>query len=70
MEGMRKRLGLAGVRFIYYSCPRCGHDEIFVDVHALPGESTHEFERRRDELAVAVREYHGEKTEVILSERR
>ncbi|MBM4071608.1 MAG: hypothetical protein FJ271_22155 [Planctomycetes bacterium] len=69
MEGMRKRLGLTGVRFVYYCCPGCGYDEIFVDEHPLPGEAADDFERRRDLLAAAVRESHGEHVEVVLTER-
>lgn len=69
MEGMRKRLGLEGARFLYYSCPDCGYDEIFVDVHPLPDEGAADFQRRREELSAAVLDFHGEKIEAVLSER-
>ncbi len=69
MEADRKALGLEGVRFLYYSCPKCGIDEIFVDIHPLEGEGAAAFRRRRKDLETAVRDFHGEKVEVVLSER-
>jgi hypothetical protein len=69
MEADRKSLGLEGVRFLYYSCPACGFDEIFVDIHPLEGETAADFRRRRRELEKAVRDFHGDHIEVVLSER-
>lgn len=69
MEADRKALGLEGVRFLYYSCPACEFDEIFVDIHPVDGEKPHEFRRRRQELEKAVREFHGERIEAVLSVR-
>jgi DNA-directed RNA polymerase subunit RPC12/RpoP len=69
MEADRKAYGLEGVRFLYYSCPECGFDEIIVDIHPLEGEGADDFLRRRGELEKAVREFHGEKVEAVLSER-
>ena len=69
MEADRKALGLEGVRFLYYSCPACRHDEIFVDIHPLEGELAEDFFRRRKDLEAAVRDFHGNKVEVVLLDR-
>jgi hypothetical protein len=69
MEADRRAWGLEGVRFLYYSCPECDLDEIFVDIHPLEGELADDFLHRRHELEEAVREFHGEKVEAVLSER-
>jgi hypothetical protein len=69
MEADRKAFGLEGVRFLVYSCPECGFDEIFVDIHPLAGEGADEFHRRRQDLEIAVRDFHGDKVEAVLSER-
>jgi hypothetical protein len=55
MEADRKAAGLAGIRFLYYSCPDCGIDDIFVDVLPLEGERPEEFRRRREEMEAVVR---------------
>ena len=34
MEAERRAFGLQGVRFLYYHCPDCHTDDIFIDVHA------------------------------------
>jgi hypothetical protein len=69
MEADRKRLGLEGVRFLYYSCPDCKHDDIFLDVHHREGETPEEFQARRDALELAVRQTHSETVEVTITER-
>ncbi|HVK10148.1 MAG TPA: hypothetical protein VM597_15375 [Gemmataceae bacterium] len=58
MEAERKAAGLAGVRFLYYHCPGCDTDDIFVDVLPLEGETTDDYLRRRDALEATVRELH------------
>lgn len=60
MERERKAAGLEGVRFLYYHCPSCGTDDIFVDVLPLDGESAQDFQRRREELEAVVRRLHAE----------
>jgi len=70
MEAHRKALGLEGVRFLYYSCPGCGFDEIFVDIHPLDGEKPEDFRRRRRDLETAVRDFHGDGIKAVLSEWR
>jgi len=50
MEAERRAAGLEGVRFLYYSCPQCGTNDIFVDVLSRPGESPDDFDARRREM--------------------
>ena len=69
MEADRKSLGLEGVRFLYYTCPDCKHDDIFLDIHHLEGESPEAFQKRREALEAAVRQTDAEKVEVTITER-
>jgi hypothetical protein len=69
MEAQRKALGLEGVRFLYYTCPACGCADIFVDVHHLENETAEAYQKRRAELEAAVRQVHGEKTAVVITDR-
>ena len=55
LEADRKAAGLKGVRFLYYRCPGCGTDDIFVDILPRDGEFAEDYERRRDELEAVVR---------------
>jgi hypothetical protein len=69
MEAERHAYGLEGVHFLYYRCPDCGFDDIFVDVHPLEGESDEDFRRRRDELDAAARRVDAPRVEIVLVER-
>jgi hypothetical protein len=69
MEAERKALGLEGVRFLYYHCSRCGHADIFVDLHPLDGESVENFTKRRDELEAAIQQFHADNVGVTLTQR-
>jgi hypothetical protein len=69
MEADRKRLGLEGIRFLYYTCPGCKHDDIFLDILHLDGETPEQFQQRRDALEEAIRATESEKVEVTLTER-
>ncbi len=68
MEGFRKVLALDGVRFLYYSCAECGHDDVFVDIRLLPGEDQAGLDRRREDAETMVLECHGNKVETVFSE--
>jgi hypothetical protein len=68
MEKDRKALGLEGVRFLYYHCPGCGRDAIFLDLLHRVGETDQEFRARRAELETAVRAVHARQVAVILNE--
>src|SRR5207244_6629551 len=69
MEADRKRLGLEGVHFLYYTCSACGHDDIFLDILHLEGESPEEFQKRREGLEAAVRQTDAEPVKVTITER-
>jgi hypothetical protein len=69
MEAERKAMGLEGVRFLYYTCPDCGHGAIFLDLHHLEGESPEEFTRRRAELESVVDQVHADHVAVVITER-
>jgi hypothetical protein len=69
MEADRKVLGLEGVRFLYYRCPYCGLDAIFIDLIRRAGESSDDFHDRRAGLESAVRQVHSENVGVVLTER-
>ncbi len=58
MESERKAAGLEGVRFLYYHCPACGHDDIFVDILPLPDEAHEDYVARRDAMEAVVRQLH------------
>jgi hypothetical protein len=69
MEADRKALGLEGARFLYYSCPGCGRDAIFLDILRRDGETEEEFQRRRDELEAAVGQVQAEHVKVVLKQK-
>ena len=54
MEEARRASGLEGLRFLYYNCPKCGHDNLFLEVAPVAGESNHEFRVRKKKLARVV----------------
>ena len=74
MEADRKAAGLSGIRFVYYRCPDCGIDDIFVDVLPLEGELPEEFHRRREEMEAVVQRVRDEgasgKVEAVVMEVR
>lgn len=59
MEAERKAAGLEGVRFVYYRCPGCGADSIFVDILPRDGEPAADFEGRRGAMEAVVRGLHS-----------
>jgi hypothetical protein len=66
MEAGRRAAGLEGVRFLYYSCPQCGTNDIFVDVLPRPGESPEDFEARRREMEDVARGLPRDVAEVVV----
>lgn len=68
MEAERAKLGLQGVRFLYYRCPGCGLADIFVDVLPLEGEPEETFRQRRAELEQTVRQMHADGVKVVVAE--
>jgi hypothetical protein len=69
MEADRRALGLEGVRFLYYRCPACGRDDIFLDLLRRPGEADAEFAQRRRAMEEAVRRARPQGVEVVVTER-
>ena len=69
MEATRKALGLQGVVFRFYTCSRCGTDDIFLDMRPLDGENDAAFQARRDGLEEAIRDTHLEHAAVVIVER-
>jgi hypothetical protein len=70
MEAERRASGLEGVRFLYYHCPACDFDDIFVDIHPLEGESDEEFRQRREALEAAARRVHADEVKIVVADRR
>jgi hypothetical protein len=58
MEAERKAARLEGVRFLYYHCPACDTDDIFVDILPLEGESHDSYLERRNAMEAVVRQLH------------
>jgi hypothetical protein len=68
MEQARVSMGLEGVRFRYYTCPRCGHDHVFLEIVPLPGETSEELHCRKKELATDVEDVRAFRTTVLVVE--
>jgi hypothetical protein len=66
MEAARLSMGLDGVCFRYYTCPRCGHDHVFLEVTALPGETGQEFQGRKEALARDLRDVTALRTSILV----
>jgi hypothetical protein len=66
MEGERRAAGLEGVRFLYYSCPECGTNDIFVDILPRPGESPDDFRARQEEMEEVARGLPRAEAEVVV----
>ena len=67
MESERKAAGLVGVRFMYYHCPPCGADDIFVDILPRDGEFAGEYETRRAEMEAVVRALHSDRVAAVVN---
>lgn len=68
MEAARNSLGLEGVLFRYYTCPRCGHDSLYLELGQLPGEIREDVERRKEAIARVIEDIQFERTSVVLVE--
>lgn len=66
LEAGRRAHGLEGVKFLYFRCPACGMDDIFVAVHPLETEFIQDFEARRDAMEKVVRGLHAEGVEAVV----
>jgi ribosomal protein S27AE len=66
MEAQRKANGLEGVRFLYFHCPGCGMDDIFVAILPLDTEFAEDYEARREAMEKVVRSLHADGVEVVV----
>jgi hypothetical protein len=55
IEAERKSCGVEGILFRCYVCPSCGRENLFIDLHALEGESTRQYKERRHNLEITVK---------------
>jgi hypothetical protein len=60
LEAERKAAGLEGVKFVYFHCPACGMDDIFVAILPRATEFVEDYEARRDAMEKVVRELHAD----------
>src|SRR4051812_50207149 len=60
MEAGRKATGLEGVKFVYFHCPACGMDDIFVAILPRETEFAEDYEARREAMERGVRGLHAD----------
>lgn len=70
IESERKALGVDGVLFRCYTCSHCRHENLFVDLIPLEGETREQFVHRRDELEAAIRLTPHAGVDIALVEKR
>jgi hypothetical protein len=66
LEAERKATGLEGVKFLYFRCPACGMDDIFVAVVPRETEFVEDYEARRDAMERVVRGLHSEHVAAVV----
>ena len=66
LEAQRKEAGLEGVKFLYFHCPACGMDDIFVAILPLATELAEDYEARRSAMETVVRGLHADGVEAIV----
>lgn len=66
LEAERKEAGLEGIKFVYYHCPACGMNDIFVAVLPLDTELAEDYEARREAMETVVRGLHAEDVEAVV----
>jgi hypothetical protein len=66
LEAERKANGLEGVKFLYFHCPACGMDDIFVAILPLETEFAEDYEARRDAMEGVVRGLHADNVEAVV----
>jgi hypothetical protein len=66
LESERKAHGLEGIKFLYFHCPACGMDDIFVGILPLETEFIEDYEARRDAMEKVVRGLHGQGVEAVV----
>ena len=66
LETQRKATGLEGVKFVYFLCPACGMDDIFVAILSLETEFAEDYEARREAMEKVVRELHADSVKAVV----
>ena len=66
LEAERKANGLDGVQFLYFHCPGCGMNDIFVAILPRETEFAADYEARRDAMEKVVRGMHAEGVEAVV----
>ena len=66
LEAQRKAAGLEGVTFLYFHCPACGMDDIFVAILPLATEFAEDYEARRAAMEKVVRGLHADGVEAVV----
>ena len=66
LEAERTAAGLEGVKFLYFRCPACGMDDIFVAVLPRETEFAEDFEARRAAMEGVVRGLHAENVAAVV----
>ena len=66
MEAARRSYGLDGLHFHYFNCPRCGHDNMFLALTRIPGETDEDLKARRALLESTIRSVKGHRTSVLI----
>ena len=66
LEAQRKATGLEGVKFLYFHCPACGMNDVFVAIVPLETEFAQDYEARRDAMEKVVRDMHAENLDAVV----
>jgi hypothetical protein len=66
LEAERKANGMEGIRFLYFHCPACGMNDIFVAILPLETEFAEDYEARRDAMEKVVRSLHADGVEAVV----
>jgi hypothetical protein len=66
LEAQRTANGLEGVRFLYFRCPACQMDDIFVAILPLETEFAQDYEARREAMEKVVRGLHADGVEAVV----
>ena len=66
LEADRKANGLEGVKFLYFHCPACEMNDIFVAILPLETEFVTDYEARREAMENVVRGLHADDVEAVV----
>ncbi|MBP3956533.1 hypothetical protein J8F10_14735 [Gemmata sp. G18] len=66
LESQRKANGLEGVKFLYFHCPACEMNDIFVAILPLATEFAEDYEARREAMEKVVRDLHATDVEAVV----